>query len=109
MKNKTIKLMAMMPLLALQSFSFSSLQAMDFEIYSEEVKQLPLVGKIMMDYLKATSHEVHKPVTLFVSVAPVLGGRSVDNRVELEKEKMPELIDLSYVKQIIDSKRVTKR
>lgn len=105
MKNKTIKLLAVMPLLALHSFSFSSLYAMDFDMYNEDVVQLPLVGRVTMDYLKATSHEVHKPVTLFVSVSQVLGGRSADDRIELDEGKIPELIDLPYVRQIIDSTR----
>ena len=97
----------MMSLLVMQVFSFSNLHAMDFYPYeAEENTPLPLVGKITMDYLRVTSHEEHRPITLSVSVAPLLGGRSVDIFMELDEAKMPELIDLIYVKQIINSTRV---
>lgn len=107
MRIKITKLWALLPLLTIQVCSFSNLYAMEFSAYeNEERTPLPLVGKITMDYLKATSHEEDKPITLSVSVAPLLGGCSVDILMELDEATMPELIDLTYVRQIIDSRGV---
>lgn len=99
MKNKAIKLLSTVFLL--MAHNNPSLAAMEFESFQPE--DTPLVGRITMNYLKATSHQEDKPVTLTISVSPLLGGKSVDMPMELNETEIPDLIDLRYVQQIIDS------
>jgi len=71
----------------------------------DQAADMPLVGKITMNYLKTTSLEEHKPITLTVSVSPLLGGQRIEFPLELDGNEAPELISLSYVKAIIESQR----
>ncbi len=71
----------------------------------DQAADMPLVGKITMNYLKTTSLEEHKPITLTVSVSPLLGGQRIEFPLELNGNEAPELISLSYVKAIIESQR----
>jgi hypothetical protein len=72
----------------------------------DHAAEMPLVGKLTMHYLKTTSHDENKPVTLTVSVSPLLGGKSVDIPIELAETEIPDLINLIYVSKIIASKKV---
>lgn len=74
------------------------------EDFSEEIPSLPLVGEITINYLKLVSIEENTSITLALSLSPILGGQKIEIPFELASSEVPELIDLGYVKGIIDSR-----